>query len=312
MTTEIVYYNLEAENPALKQVSKPKYLVEWKWASDHEMIKSKKFTSAYILDGLLIDTTAPAGVDDFISFFTDFQNNPEKYHQNIPISLCIITHFHEDHTGAGKVLEEKFNIPIFASEKSKDYLMQEYTYPIFRQIYWGEKREAFSSKICKDSIRTPGGNYNFKLIDIPGHSPDMIALVNEENEIIFTSDAVMPKYQMIFGGKCDIKEDIKQIYESLRKIYEISKNMKNPKIFASHFLQITPEFLKERIDEISDLHAKVHKVKSSLMEQGITRERKLIRGILKEIFGGEYSMAAFTNGQLSRENLVRSLLKWNE
>ncbi|MHA1235114.1 MAG: hypothetical protein ACTSQL_08525 [Promethearchaeota archaeon] len=43
-------------------------IVEWKWSSDNELMPQHMWTSAFLIDGLLIDAGAPGGVDDLRKF----------------------------------------------------------------------------------------------------------------------------------------------------------------------------------------------------------------------------------------------------
>lgn len=78
--------------------------------------------------------------------------------------------------------------------------------------------------------------------------------------------------------------------------------MENLKIFiAGQGFFTGRKFLKEKIDEIDKLHQMAYK----LNEEGLGK-----RKILSKMFGGESYLASFTNGELSCENLLDSLLEW--
>jgi glyoxylase-like metal-dependent hydrolase (beta-lactamase superfamily II) len=80
------------------------------------------FTSCYLIDGLLIDSGAPGGVDDLREFIKSL--SPDKM-----VEKCFITHTHEDHAGGANLLNTEFGIPIFSSEEAIETLKRGRTYP---------------------------------------------------------------------------------------------------------------------------------------------------------------------------------------
>ncbi|MFX1254082.1 MAG: hypothetical protein ACFFCZ_20885, partial [Promethearchaeota archaeon] len=118
----------------------------------------------------------------------------------------------------------------------------------------------------------------------------------------FVADAVQPKYKMIFGGTCGIQEDISEIYHSIQSLYEFTEGMENLQIFVSGQGVVKDrEILTIRLKEIDALHKTAHE----LHNQGLEEEQ-----ILEKMFNGESIFAALTQGELSRMNLLHSLLNW--
>ncbi len=114
---------------------------------------------------------------------------------------------------------------------------------------------------------------------------------------------MLPKYKNLFGGTCNIQEDIALIYQSIKEIYVFTEGMDELRIFISgKGVFQGREFLHERLTDIWNLRTQVHE----LNEKGIGEEQ-----ILEKIFGGESMTGIMTNGELSRLNMIKSLLKWN-
>ena len=290
MVTEIVKY----ENGEV---------LEWKWSSNHPMMKKPFWTSAYLIDQLLIDCGAPGGEDELRKFL---QNLPKT---QIPLK-CVITHSHEDHAGGGSFLQNEFNIPIYAPKQSISILEKGYQYAPYRKMSWGEDGlKPFQPQIVPDHFSSGTGKFNFECLQMPGHAPDLTAYIERERQWAFVGDMVLPKYQMLFGETCDIKEDIHVIYLSLNELWEFTEGMKNLKIFvAGHGMFEGRNVIKKRMDEIIQLHKKAHEVMKSQPET-YSKKRKL-RKTIKLIFGGESFFASMTNGELSRKNMLISLLAW--
>jgi glyoxylase-like metal-dependent hydrolase (beta-lactamase superfamily II) len=281
-----------------------KEILEWKWSSDHELMPQPFWTSVFLIDGLLIDAGAPGGVDALREFVAslDPPNMVEK---------CVITHNHEDHCGGGQMLQEEFNIPVFASKLAIPLLLKEKEYPDYREMTWGENYKPFQAKLVKDPIYTKSGKYLFNVIDTPGHAPEQISLIEREKQWAFIADAVMPKYQMIFGKETDIPEDISMIYQSIKKLYDTTEGMENLFLFTSgRGLLKGRSFLKGRLNEINSLHFAAHKLKNEAQEKGLHNKQQ-INYILKKMYARESFVGKITRGGLSNKNLILSLLEWS-
>lgn len=268
-------------------------ILEWCWASDHEMMLNPYWASCYLIDGLLIDSGAPGGVDDF----RDFVNSlGEK------IEACILTHTHEDHAGGAHMLNYELGVPIYASEMAIPILKAGYTYPEYRQIAWGEEGVLpVEAELLPNPITSRSGKYTFHVLPIPGHAPDQIALIEKHQEWAFVSDGIQVKYKRIFGGTSSISEDISLIYQSIQDISRFTEKMTNLQIFLPGGRVFSKNFLIQKIQEIWNLRLVVHE----LVNQDFS-----VNEIVKKILGEEDIFAVVTNGKLSKKNLILSLIEW--
>ncbi len=280
-------------------------ILEWQWASDNDLMPYPYFTSCYLVDGLLIDTGAPGGENDLKKFVNSLNSNQM-------IDKCFITHTHEDHAGGASMLNTEFGIPIYASEKAVDLLKKGNIYPKYRQMVWGQKLLPARAIVIDKPIITKSKKYKFRLFPMKGHAPELVALIEKDQQWVFVADAVQPKYKMIFGKNSDIQEDISLIYQSLSKLYEFTENMNDLLIFsAGNGILQGREILIKKMEEIENLHIKTHEYHRKLLKEGYSG-KKLIRKIIKNLFGKESIIGQLTQGDLSRENLIVSLLKWEK
>ena len=278
-------------------------ILEWKWSSDSKLLPQPFWTSVFLIDGLLIDAGAPGGVDDLRNFINSLNSD------NM-IEKSVITHNHEDHCGGGRMLQEEFNIPVFASKLAIPLLMNEKNYPDYRQMTWGINYQPFRAELLEDSIYSKSGKYFFDIIDTPGHAPEQISLIERKQQWAFITDAVMPKYQMIFGKDTDIPEDISLIYQSIKKLYEFTEEMEKLVLFTSgKGVFKGRSFLKEKMNEINSLHLKAHEFQIQAKQNGLQGKR-LLRYVLKKMFTQENFVGTLTRGGLSNNNLIISLLEW--
>ncbi|MGQ4875436.1 MAG: MBL fold metallo-hydrolase [Promethearchaeia archaeon] len=274
-------------------------LIEWQWSSDHEFLKEPFWTSCFLIDGLLVDCAAPASAEDFRNFIKKYE-----------IDKCIITHAHEDHCGCGYILRNEFNIPIYASEKAIPLLKSPKDYPDYRRVTWGWPYKPFEAIPIGDKIITESGNYIFEMLPMPGHAEELIALIEREHEWAFTTDAIMPTYKMLFSKNTDISEDISKIYNSIRNLYNYTKDMKNLKIITTgRGIFDGRKLLKEKIQEIELLHKNAHYFYLEAKER-FNKEKSRIRYVVRKMFKKESFIGTFTRGDLSISNLILSLLEW--
>ena len=274
-------------------------IIRWAWTTNDKRMPKAFWTSAYLVDGVLIDSGAPASISELREFIGSL--TPEQ-----SIEKVIVTHWHEDHAGGARVLTEEFGLPVFMHEIGIEKVRRGYSYPEYRVLAWGGPLEpaAVIQPLSFSSLTTKSGKYSFDLVHISGHSDDLIVLVESTQQWCFISDSIVPVYQMIFGEPSeDIHEDIEQIHASLKQIQQLTRGMDHLKIFTAGFGMFPGyEILSKNISEIESLHEKVHELKA----QGFS-ERKMV----KKIFGEEHLAGYLTNDALSRLNLVRSLLKWS-
>ena len=277
-------------------------ILEWKWASDNELIPNPFFTSCYFIDGVLIDSGAPASVNDLRDFIKSLFNKQKMI-------KCIITHTHEDHSGGAHMLNAEFNIPIYANKNAIPLLKKESSYPKYRQIAWGEKREAAIAQKIPKRLTTSDHEFTFEIFPMPGHAPELIALIEKSQEWAFVSDAIQPRYKMLFGHNSDIQENLSQIVGSMKNLLEFTKNLQDLKVFISGHGMYEREIIEQKMKELNELHTRVHELYLRFSTEGYV-ESNILKKILREIFGRETAIGKLTNGDLSIMNLIKSLYDW--
>jgi glyoxylase-like metal-dependent hydrolase (beta-lactamase superfamily II) len=269
-------------------------IIEWKWSTDNSLLPRPYFTSCYFIGGLLIDTGAPASAEELCNYI---ENQLES-----KVEKCFITHNHEDHSGGAHLLQSKLQIPIYAGKKTISIIKNGYTYPDYRKLAWGDELLPTEAEIAVNSIITNNKKYKFEIFPMPGHCADLNALIDGNNQLAFVADAVLPKYKMIFGGTSSIQEEIKQIYSSIKNLYDFTEGMDNLRIFiAGHGEYKGREFLFDKLNEIKEMHEMVH----VLLNKGY-----IIEEIINKMFGGEDLIGNMTQGELSIFNLIQSLMNW--
>jgi len=282
-------------------------ILEWQWKSDAFLANPPKWTSSYLLDGLLIDTGCPAGSRDIVAWAQSLPSG-QKIHK------VFLTHFHEDHAGGAFAIQKALGLSIFAPELTQELLDAQKKYKYYRKVYWGAHNHAPIKLIpVGNTIESATGAFHFEVIPLPGHSPDLHALFDRHHQLMFVGDALVTRYLRIFGGNCpDIQESMEQIYLSQKKLYEITAPFPDVQIMVSHSGMFPRAFIKEKMEEIDRLHRKVHEIAQTIPNFEHHSKSKQIAEITGKVWpeGEDRYMKLMTRGELCRGNLVASLLKW--
>lgn len=260
------------------------------------------WTSLYLVDRVLIDCGAPGSVEELDHFFQGLSE------EQFPVA-CYLTHAHEDHAGTGHFLTKKYGIPVYCPLESVSLLKEGWDYKEYRKMTWGKTGViGFDAIPYETHFETPSG-FLFDTLPMPGHSPDLHAFIEKKKGWAFLGDMMQPQYQMLFGHTCEIQEDIKIIVESLKKLYKFTDGIQDLQMFVSgRGVFFGRELIRTRIQEIHDLHQKIHEANAKL-EPELKPARKMKR-LLKVLFGGESLIGKMTGGELSRANMIISYLKW--
>ena len=239
------------------------------------------WVSAYLIDGLLIDCGHHHAKDAFLNHL-DF-NELEK---------CVLSHQHEDHFGACYDLINKHNIPVYANIETALLVRLKLRIPPERNLAWG------SPKPCKvnilpnlDKIITKKAE--FKIIPSPGHCKNLISFFHEKKGLLFSTDAFIDEKQnVVFNW-----ENVIEMLETLKKF----KTLKPKFLFLENGNMVTLKELDNLIEYWTSL-----KNQSELL---YTQQGLKPKNIVKHIFGKESWLKVATGGDMSRENLIRSLLE---
>ncbi len=77
-------------------------VLKWRWCTNNSLIPDPYWTSIFLVDGLMIDTGAPASLEELRSFLQQLPSDRSP-------TQCFITHAHEDHAGGAAMLAERIS-----------------------------------------------------------------------------------------------------------------------------------------------------------------------------------------------------------
>ena len=240
------------------------------------------FTTAYYVDGLMVDTGCSFTVPELVSSL-----------DGLAVERVVNTHSHEDHIGANAALQEKFGAQVLAHIEALPFLAapkQRRLRP-YQLVMWGYPAPSKGIAVG-DFVETD--SHRFQVIHTPGHSLDHICLYEPEQGWLFTGDAYV-------GGRdraLRLDYNVWQIIASLKKLASLDAKIIFP---GSGTVRHDPH--DELMDKIRYLEEQGEKV-LELHHRGWSRRR-----IRLKLVGPEMPIAYYTLGHFSGRNLVRSYVE---
>jgi glyoxylase-like metal-dependent hydrolase (beta-lactamase superfamily II) len=241
------------------------------------------FTTAYWVDGLLIDTGCAHTEREILQALA-----------GLPVERAVNTHSHEDHIGANAALQEKRSAEIWAHHLALPVLADPRgNQPLqpYRRIFWGYPRPSDGQPIG-ETVETD--HYCFQAIHTPGHSPDHICLYEPDEGWLFSGDLYIGSRDRALRADYNICA----IIDSLKKIAPLEISRLFP---GSGTVRENPgKDLLEKIDCLEETSRRVRE----LHQRGLSP-----RQIARRILGPELLIAYVTLGHFSGKCLVNSYLR---
>ena len=250
--------------------------------------RGRYWTTAYLLDGLLIDSGCAHTARELL-----------KALEGAALTRIVNTHTHEDHIGANGLLQrQRAGLEILAHPLAlrvlADPRREQLLHP-YRKLFWGWPEPSRANPLLDEAwIET--AHHRFQVIYTPGHSPDHICLYEPERGWLFTGD--------LFVGGWDraLREgyDIWQIIASLKRVAALPSTVmfpgsarvrENPK----EELEAKIRYLEEFGNKVLDFH----------------REGRDVNAIVRALCGKPMFIELVTLGNFARRHLVLSYMRNN-
>ena len=204
------------------------------------------------------------------------------------LRAVLITHHHEDHVGAARLLSRYAEV--YAPAKSLGLLANPPRIPEYRRLVWGQP-EPVEAKPLTGELTV--GGLRVRVIETPGHSFDHVSFLVDE--YLFCGDLVLPPRQMVAMRGEDLVETMRSLERILRYRFEYA--LGGTGIYAREDVKAYLEYLRGVRERALELH-----------EQGLSPEE-----IVEKLFPSPPArillMEEFSGGEWSRVNFVKSLLR---
>lgn len=240
------------------------------------------WVASYLVDGMLVDTGCSYTSAELATFLKERD-----------LRFVINTHYHEDHTGGNYDIMKRYGVDVYAHPDAIPLIGKRFDIYPYQEIAWGYPVPT-TVKPVQPVIKTK--NYEFKVIETPGHCKGHICLVELTKGWCFTGDLFAwetPKF-------IRPEENIGEIMHSMNKIIDLP--MERIVLFTAvgKIFEDGRKALKNCVAYLTDLAEKV---------KDMERSGSTVDDIVNKVFGGENAFAVLTDVQFSTYNLVRSLLK---
>ena len=171
-----------------------------------------------------------------------------------PPDIIILTHAHWDHTQGVPFLRKKAaylkkDIEVMAPEKALSLLEDQSWNEIFGQ---GSLENIKDVTPLNEGDTVDLGGISLKIFDVPGHSKDHIAILDEKNKNIFVGDAIGAKVedQFFIPPFQPPHWDRDDFYNSVNKLREIDYDS----LCLAHFGYIYADEAKNILDEAASVY----------------------------------------------------------
>ncbi|MEA1960686.1 MAG: MBL fold metallo-hydrolase [Bacillota bacterium] len=240
--------------------------------------------ACYYVDGLLIDTGLHHIGEEIAEAFKGYT-----------VDIIVNTHHHEDHIGNNHLFQQLFDTgPALAHRLAVPLIINPDLWTgkllSYQLIAWGVPLPSQAAEI-PSTVKTP--NYTFRVLHTPGHSDDHICLIEDKEGWLFSGDLYISDTVNVMRSDENVPQIIhtleKLLHESFDTIYCASGNV----VENGHAkLQAKYDYLVSVQQQVKELSSK-----------GLKAE-----AIMEKLFGKESGLSQISEGDMSRMNLVRSLM----
>lgn len=233
---------------------------------------------SFYQDGVLIDCGAHSMKKEFLKFF-----------DRLSIDRVVITHAHEDHDGCAKYLSDK-GLPVYLHPMSVEKSRKRADYKLYRKFFWGI-RPPYHALPHEETFESR--NYQWRVIETPGHACDHVSFLNESTGQLFSGDLfVTPRTKLILR-----EESIPQIIRSIENILQLDF----VEMFCCHagYIKDGKKAFQQKLEYLYELTDKVQ----TLSKQGFS-----IDEIHRQLFPRKYQISTVSGGEWHSKHIITSIL----
>jgi glyoxylase-like metal-dependent hydrolase (beta-lactamase superfamily II) len=247
--------------------------------------RPRYWTTAYLVDGVMIDTGCAHTAGELVAVLAEEQ-----------LLKVVNTHTHEDHIGGNhRLQQERSGLPIHAHPLAIPVLTdprREQPLHPYRKVMWGWPGPC-QAVTFSDGEVIETRRFSLQVVFTPGHSRDHVCLFEPRQGWLFTGDLFVGGYDRALRVDCNIW----QIIESLKRIEALDASTMFPG--AAQVRDNPGQAIREKVDYLERLGDQVLR----LDQQG-----KSVAEIVRTLCGSPMLIEILTLGHFTRGHLVRSFL----
>jgi len=247
--------------------------------------RGRYWTTAYLVDGLLVDSGCAHTSVELLRFLT-----------GKPVYFLACSHSHEDHIGANGLLQKRIvGLKILAHPLALEVLAKpremQPLHP-YRRLFWGWPLPS-TGEALTDGQFIQTEHYHFEVLYTPGHSPDHLCLYEASQGWLFAGDLFVGGRDRALRQGCDVWS----IIQSLKFLQQLPITMLFPgsarvREQPAAEMQIKIDYYERLGEQVLSLHA-----------QG-----RSLTEIIQDLCGKTMWVEFVTFGHFSRRHLVESYL----
>ncbi len=249
-----------------------------------------KTFNCYLIKGNEELTLVDAAIDDDEAYTLFLEILQENNLQVTDITQIVLTHNHSDHTGFVHRIREQTNVEVYAHPNAHLRLMRDEEFltkriSFFKKLYnengCGERGEAEVKRMKEALIKNKdlrvespilslveGDLINgFKIIEVPGHSIDQIALYNEMTSELIAGDHILehaPSNALVeMGLEGEMLPTLYLYEQSLKRCEKLNLNV----IYPGHGIVVREKCNELFTKRINSIHRKSKRIKASIIEK---------------------------------------------
>lgn len=165
----------------------------------------------------LIDTGLPRSSGKIIKYIKQLGYEPSS------VSTIILTHFHIDHVGSAKKMQELTNAKIAVHEAEADVVAAKKSPPKPKKLLVKALTSIIKVTPVEPGLLIKDGDKigGLLVIGTPGHSDGSISLLDEKRKVMFVGDAVRFVDGKVEGPPEGFTLDIARAKESIGRISNV-------------------------------------------------------------------------------------------
>lgn len=172
------------------------------------MLKIKQFTfNLFSENTIVLDNGENGAVIIDPGCYSDDEKNAFLNYldaENIRPSAIFLTHGHPDHVYGVKMLQSRYDIPVYLHKD--DIQVLDYSERLISKLGLKNPDTTFSKTWISDGQKISAAGLEFEVIHTPGHSPGCVCYYDRKDGLIFTGDTLFAGAigrSDLFGGDYD-------------------------------------------------------------------------------------------------------------